>query len=73
MHVYSCLSIECNDDAFQASDVLVVVDRNSNRYLVAAEEATFQDIDCGSDNLPFDGWSRAIASYESTSIGDCVN
>lgn len=41
MHIYSCLSIEGNDDAFQASDVLVVVDRNSDRYLVAAEEAAF--------------------------------
>lgn len=73
MHVYPCLAVESDDDALQTPHVLVVVDGDPERDLITAEKATFQNLDCSRDSLPFNCGSTAIGSYEPASIGHGVD
>lgn len=73
MHVHPCLTVESDNDALQTPYMLVVVDGDSERDLIAAEKSALEDFNCSGDGLSFDCGPIAICSNEPASISHGVD
>jgi hypothetical protein len=60
MHINSRLTIQRDDNAFQAPYVLCMVYGHFNRYLVASKKASLEYVDCSCNRLSFQGRPASI-------------